>query len=44
MANLREKDQEILRLAAWEESPVTMLNVAARTAEDLRILAEVVKG
>lgn len=32
------------RLQAWEESPVTMLNVAARNAEDLRAAAELVKG
>jgi len=32
------------RLQAWEESPVTMLNVAARTSEELKVLADVVKG
>jgi hypothetical protein len=32
------------RIQAWEESPVTMLNVAARTAEEMRILADLVKG
>ena len=32
------------RLQAWEESPVTMLNVAARTPEEIRQLADVVKG
>ena len=32
------------RLQAWDESPVTMLNVAARTPEELRIIAELVKG
>lgn len=32
------------RLEAWEESPVTMLNLSARTPEDIRTLAELVKG
>ncbi|MEZ5167950.1 MAG: LLM class F420-dependent oxidoreductase [Acidimicrobiales bacterium] len=32
------------RLQAWEESPVTMVNVAARTPEELRLLADAVKG
>ena len=32
------------RLAAWEESPVTMLNVAARTEQECRQAAELVKG
>ncbi|MFT5202934.1 MAG: F420-dependent oxidoreductase-like protein [Candidatus Aldehydirespiratoraceae bacterium] len=32
------------RLQAWEESPVTMLNVAARTPEEIHLLADVVKG
>jgi len=32
------------RLEAWEESPVTMLNVGARTPEEIRALADVVKG
>jgi alkanesulfonate monooxygenase SsuD/methylene tetrahydromethanopterin reductase-like flavin-dependent oxidoreductase (luciferase family) len=32
------------RLEAWEESPVTMLNLSARTPEDIRALAELVKG
>ncbi len=32
------------RLQAWEESPVTMLNVGARTPDEIRALAEVVKG
>ncbi len=32
------------RLQAWEESPVTMLNVAARDPEQLRLLADVIKG
>jgi F420-dependent oxidoreductase-like protein len=32
------------RLQAWEESPVTMINVGARSAEEIRALAEVVKG
>lgn len=32
------------RLAAWDESPVTMVNVGARTVEEIQQLAEVVKG
>jgi F420-dependent oxidoreductase-like protein len=32
------------RLQAWEESPVTMLNVAARNPEEMRLLADLVKG
>jgi alkanesulfonate monooxygenase SsuD/methylene tetrahydromethanopterin reductase-like flavin-dependent oxidoreductase (luciferase family) len=32
------------RLQVWEESPVTMINVGARSAEEIRALAEVVKG
>ena len=32
------------RLQAWEASPVTMLNVAARTPEECRMAAELVKG
>ncbi len=32
------------RLQAWEESPVTMLNVAARSPEEMRQLVEIVKG
>ncbi len=32
------------RLQAWDESPVTMLNVSARTPEELRVIAELVKG
>jgi alkanesulfonate monooxygenase SsuD/methylene tetrahydromethanopterin reductase-like flavin-dependent oxidoreductase (luciferase family) len=32
------------RLQAWEESPVTMLNVVAHTPEEMRLLADVVKG
>ena len=32
------------RLAAWEDSPVTMLNVAARSPEQLRQAAELVFG
>jgi F420-dependent oxidoreductase-like protein len=32
------------RLQAWQESPVTMLNVSARTEEEIRLLADVVKG
>jgi len=32
------------RLQAWEESPVTMINVAARSAEEMRQIAEIVKG
>ena len=32
------------RLQAWEESPVTMLNVAGRSAEELKRLADLVKG
>lgn len=32
------------RLEAWRESPVTMINVAARTGEELRQLAELIKG
>ena len=32
------------RLAAWEDSPITMLNVAARDPETLRRIAEVVLG
>ena len=32
------------RLAAWEESPVTGINVGARSAEELRIIAEVILG
>ncbi|MEM7139619.1 MAG: LLM class F420-dependent oxidoreductase [Actinomycetota bacterium] len=32
------------RLQAWDESPVTMLNVSARTPEEIKILADVVKG
>ncbi|MDW3219652.1 MAG: LLM class F420-dependent oxidoreductase [Acidimicrobiales bacterium] len=32
------------RLQAWEESPVTMLNVSARTPDDIKRVAEVVKG
>ena len=32
------------RLQAWEESPITMLNVAARSGDELKILADLVKG
>jgi len=32
------------RLQAWEESAVTMLNVAPRSVEEVRLLAELVKG
>ncbi len=32
------------RLQAWEESPVTMLNVAARSEQECRQAAELVKG
>ena len=32
------------RLAIWEESPVTMINVAAHSLEELRIAAELVLG
>ncbi len=32
------------RLAAWKESPVTMLNVAGRDADQIREIAEVVLG
>lgn len=32
------------RLQAWEESPVTMINVSARNLEELRVFAELVKG
>ena len=32
------------RLQAWEESPVTMLNVAARTEQECRMAVELVKG
>ena len=32
------------RLEAWRESPVTMNNVAARSGEELRVLADLVKG
>jgi len=32
------------RLAAWEESPVTMLNVSARDPQTLAAYAEIVKG
>ncbi len=32
------------RLAAWRESPVTMLNVAGRDADQIREIAEVVLG
>ncbi len=32
------------RLQAWEESPVTMINCSARSVEDIRRLAEIVKG
>jgi F420-dependent oxidoreductase-like protein len=32
------------RLQAWEESAVTMLNVAPRSVDEVRLLAELVKG
>ena len=32
------------RLAAWEESPVTGINVGARSADELRTIAEVILG
>ena len=32
------------RLQAWEDSPVTMLNVATRSPDDLRQVAEIVLG
>ena len=32
------------RLAAWEESPITGINVGARSAEELRTIAEVILG
>jgi len=32
------------RLQAWEESAVTMLNVAPRNLDEVRLLAEIVKG
>ena len=32
------------RLQAWEESPVTMLNVAARSEQECRQAAELIKG
>ena len=32
------------RLQAWEESPVTMLNVAARTVDEVHLFADIVKG
>ena len=32
------------RLAAWEESPVTGINVGARSADELRAIAEVILG
>ena len=32
------------RLQAWEESPVTMLNVAARSEQECRQAVELVKG
>ena len=32
------------RLQAWEESAVTMINVAPRTVDELRVIAELVKG
>ncbi len=32
------------RLQAWEESAVTMINVAPRTVDELRVVAELVKG
>ncbi|NNE75208.1 MAG: LLM class flavin-dependent oxidoreductase, partial [Acidimicrobiales bacterium] len=32
------------RLEAWKESPVTELNVSARSPEDLAMMAELVKG
>jgi len=32
------------RLQAWEESPVTMINVAARSEEEMQQLAAIVKG
>ena len=32
------------RLQAWEESPVTMLNVAARSEQECRRAVELVKG
>ena len=32
------------RLKAWEDSPVTMLNVATRSPDDLRQVAEIVLG
>ena len=32
------------RLAAWEESPVTGINVGARDADELRAIAEVILG
>ena len=32
------------RLQAWEESPVTMLNVAARSVDEVRQVVELVKG
>lgn len=32
------------RLQAWQETPVTMLNVGARTAEECRLAAELIKG
>ena len=32
------------RLQAWEESPVTMLNVAARSEQECRQVVELVKG
>ncbi|MGA0237868.1 MAG: LLM class F420-dependent oxidoreductase [Acidimicrobiales bacterium] len=32
------------RLQAWEESAVTMINVAPRSVDELRVIAELVKG
>lgn len=32
------------RLAAWEDSPVTMINVSARGVDEIRRIAEIVKG
>ena len=32
------------RLQAWEDSPVTMLNVSTRSPDDLRQVAEIVLG